>query len=96
MIEAPVGIEADRRQGDGQRSRQQRVSEREKRVHRVGRGAAVAPGEVEPERRRLRRENAPEVAEVNRAGLAFNAEEFGGLTRMRCALGEATELGESG
>ena len=52
--------------------------------------------EIEPERGGFGRENAPEVAEVDRAGLALNAEKLGGLTRMRCALGEATELGERG
>jgi hypothetical protein len=60
MIEAPVRVEADRRQGDGQRSHKQRVGERQECVNRVGRRAAVALGKIESERRSIGPENAPE------------------------------------
>ena len=92
VVEAEIGIEADRREHGEPGARQQRIAERQHGVDRIGRRAAGAlvEGELGKVARRLA-EHGGEQAEVARRRLALDAEQLGFGRRVHGAVGEARQ-----
>ena len=81
VVEALVRVEADRAGGREAVLGQQRVGEAQERVDRVAGRAAVPRGEVEGRAGRPGLEHPAELAEVERRGLALQAQQHAGVGR---------------
>src|SRR5262249_11233821 len=75
VVEAAIGIDADRTQGGEAVLEQQGVAEGQQGVYRITGRPAVARLEIEPSPRARRFEHAVELAEIQCRRLAFGAEE---------------------